>query len=104
MGHQNSEYSARCPEKTYDLISCNNTLLYINSVNEKIQTMKNFYSILKPKGIIITDNYCDGYPTLSLATKLFAEWFKVNTLKNSKSLPLGFGRNWHRFIYIYLFL
>lgn len=55
------DFCLTCPDDTYDLISCKNTLLYVESGIKKFFTIKNFTRMLKPKSILITDDYGFGY-------------------------------------------
>jgi len=71
------EFSATCPEKTYNMISVNNTLMYIEDVNEKKSTMENLAKMLKTGGILVTD-VCDD---------IYKEMFSC--LKDFKNLKPG---------------
>lgn len=49
------DYAAKAPNETYNLISMNNVLMYIESHDEKIKAMENISRMLKPNGILVTD-------------------------------------------------
>lgn len=55
------EFSAQCPEKTYDMIFVNNVLGYIQDENAREATMINLSKMLKPNGVLNTDVYDDIY-------------------------------------------
>lgn len=67
------EFSKACPSQTYDMISCNNTLLYLNSNEEKVKTIFNFSRMLKEGGILKTDQYGNGYLPFNDEQKLAFE-------------------------------
>lgn len=50
--------------KKYDIISCNNTLLYLMNDNLIIKVLKQFGNDLERNGFLITDQFGDGYGTL----------------------------------------
>lgn len=49
------EFSAKCPKKSYDMISINNVLMYIDDFKVRTNTIKNISKMLKQGGILITD-------------------------------------------------
>ena len=55
------EFSSVCPEKTYDMVSINNTMGYITDEKAAKSVMENIYRMLKTGGILITDAYDDFY-------------------------------------------
>jgi len=71
------EFAAISPEKSYNMISINNTLGYIEETNAVKTTMENISKMLKKDGILITDIY-DAF---------YKETF--NCLKDFKNLNPG---------------
>lgn len=51
------EFSAACPENTYNLVSMNNVLTYIKDEDAKTKVLNNISKMLKPGGVLITDKY-----------------------------------------------
>lgn len=49
------EFAESCPEKTYNMVSMNNVLMYVEDDKEKERVIKNISKILKKDGIFITD-------------------------------------------------
>ncbi len=45
------------PDNSFDVISMNNTIIYIMDYNKRMQILQNIYDKLKPNGIFITDPY-----------------------------------------------
>lgn len=44
-------------KEMYDVISCNNTLIYGESKKENLQALRGLAKLVKPNGILITDNF-----------------------------------------------
>lgn len=67
------DFSAQCPAESYDMITFNNTLGYIEGKDKVLETMGNICRILKPNGILITDpydQYREMFPVLSNFKKI----------------------------------
>lgn len=74
---EKSKWNARVQDaiKTYednsfDIISANNTLLYIKNEDEIYETLRQMYRCLKPNGHLIVDPYYNYIATAGLSTKL----------------------------------
>lgn len=57
------DFAATCPKGVYNMISINNVLMYIKDYSVRIKTMENIAGMLKAKGILITDENIDCYPS-----------------------------------------
>jgi len=55
------EFAAAAPEKSYNMISINNVLLYIEDKEAAKTTMQNLSKMLKKNGILVTDIFDDFY-------------------------------------------
>lgn len=64
------DFSDQCPAESYDMITFNNTLGYVEGEDKQHKTMENICRILKPNGILITDPY-DQYKEMFPAMRDF---------------------------------
>ena len=54
------------PTESFDVVSVNNVIDYINDDEEYYKTLKNLHRIIKPNGYIITDlEFLDEYATVN---------------------------------------
>lgn len=76
-------------ENKYDMVSINNVLMYVKTAEEKIQTMKNLHTMLKINGILITDNYGDGYFRVEKPERELMKWIHNEYMQYFKKLAPG---------------